>query len=57
LGEVGLGGEIRNVAKLEARLKEAVSLGFEKAIIPNADVKVDGLELKKIKNVAQLLEI
>lgn len=57
LGEVGLGGEVRNVAKLEARLKEAASLGFEKAIIPNVEVKVDGLELKKIKNVSQLLEV
>jgi DNA repair protein RadA/Sms len=57
LGEVGLGGEVRNVAKLEARLKEAVSLGFKSAIIPNADVKIEGLELKKMKNVSQMLDI
>lgn len=57
LGEVGLGGEVRNVSKLEARLKEAVALGFKKAIIPNADIKIPGLEIKKIRSVAELLNL
>ncbi len=57
LGEVGLGGEVRNVARLEARLKEAASLGFKSAIVPNTDVKIEGLELKKMKNVSQLLDV
>jgi DNA repair protein RadA/Sms len=38
LGEVGLGGEVRNVAKLEARLKEAEKLGFKKAVLPAAEI-------------------
>ena len=34
LGEVGLGGEIRNIPKIKERLKEASRLGFTRAIIP-----------------------
>jgi DNA repair protein RadA/Sms len=34
LGEVGLLGELRPVAGLERRLREAVRLGFERAIVP-----------------------
>ncbi|MCH9627214.1 MAG: DNA repair protein RadA [Chlamydiales bacterium] len=34
IGEVGLGGEIRSVPRLEERLKEAVHMGFKKAMIP-----------------------
>jgi len=34
IGEVGLGGEIRSVSKLEKRIKEAIDLGFTKAIVP-----------------------
>lgn len=55
LGEIGLGGEVRSVSKLEARLKEAASLGFVRAIIPDVNVKVGGLELIKVKNISQLI--
>lgn len=60
LGEVGLTGEIRRVAHLPKRLKEAKAVGFNKFIIPAANlsevkeesgvVAVDNLEqaLKKI---------
>ena len=33
-GEVGLSGEVRQVAQAEARLKEAAKLGFEPATLP-----------------------
>jgi DNA repair protein RadA/Sms len=33
-GEVGLSGEIRQVAQADARLKEAQKLGFERAVLP-----------------------
>jgi len=62
LGEVGLGGEIRNIAKLEVRLREAEKLGFTKAIIPGAGIypvksgsagarseQFNGVKMKKIK--------
>jgi DNA repair protein RadA/Sms len=39
VGEVGLGGEIRSVARLESRLKEAIHMGFKKAIIPKRNLK------------------
>ncbi len=55
LGEVGLGGEVRNVHKLEARLKEAVKLGFKKAIIPNSRIK-SNLSMIKIKNIGELVK-
>ncbi|HET8689870.1 MAG TPA: magnesium chelatase domain-containing protein, partial [Candidatus Saccharimonadales bacterium] len=35
-GEIGLGGEIRSVRSLEARVKEAKKLGFKGAIGPKA---------------------
>lgn len=34
IGEVGLSGELRMVGQMNARLKEAASLGFKTAIIP-----------------------
>ena len=34
IGEVGLGGELRAVTKLEKRLSEAANLGFKTAIVP-----------------------
>jgi DNA repair protein RadA/Sms len=36
IGEIGLAGEIRRVSGLEARLKEAVALGFTRAVVPEA---------------------
>lgn len=39
LGEVGLGGEVRSVHRIESRLKEAVHMGFSKAIIPKRNLK------------------
>ena len=34
MGEVGLGGEVRAIPHLEARLREAEKLGFRQALIP-----------------------
>ncbi len=34
VGEVGLGGEIRNVGLIEQRVQEAVKMGFDRIIIP-----------------------
>ena len=36
-GEVGLGGEIRSVTKVENRINEAQSLGFSQIIIPKSN--------------------
>lgn len=56
LGELGLGGEVRNVFRLEERLKEAVRLGFKNAIIPDVKVKSTKLKLYRLKNVNDLLD-
>lgn len=34
IGEVGLGGEVRNVSNLDARLREAGRIGFSRVILP-----------------------
>jgi DNA repair protein RadA/Sms len=34
MGEVGLGGEVRAIPHLDARLREAEKLGFQQAVIP-----------------------
>lgn len=39
IGEIGLTGEIRMVAALESRLKEAAKLGFKNCLIPKANEK------------------
>ena len=56
LGEVGLGGEVRNIGKLEDRLKEAAKLGFEKAIIPSVNIKESKIKLQKIKNISDFVK-
>ena len=40
-GEVGLTGEIRGVGHVEQRLREAVKMGFSRAILPSTNM--DGL--------------
>jgi DNA repair protein RadA/Sms len=42
-GEVGLSGEVRQVAQAEARLKEAAKLGFEVACLPRRRARGGGV--------------
>lgn len=39
IGEVGLGGEVRGVSRIETRLKEASHMGFTKCILPKRNLK------------------
>lgn len=39
IGEVGLGGEIRSVTRVESRIKEAINMGFRSCIIPKRNLK------------------
>ena len=39
VGEVGLGGEVRSVARIESRLKEAIHMGFKRCLIPKRNLK------------------
>ena len=44
-GEIGLGGELRNVSHITQRLSEAERMGFEKCIVPKQSLK--GVDLSK----------
>ena len=61
-GEVGLSGEIRQVAQAEARLKEAGKLGFEAACLPRRVARgggrvaaPEGLRLAEIGHLSDLV--
>ncbi len=61
-GEVGLSGEIRQVAQAEARLKEAAKLGFDTACLPRrvarggrALVAPEGLRLVEVGHLADVV--
>ena len=57
LGEVGLGGEIRQVTKLEQKLNEAERLGFTEAIIPAGDYVSKKIKLIKVKNIQEIIKL
>jgi DNA repair protein RadA/Sms len=61
IGEVGLLGELRSVAGLERRLREAARLGFESAIVPRpsrgaAQVEVPGLAIVEVATLREAVE-
>ena len=61
-GEVGLSGEVRQVAQADARLKEAQKLGFERAVLPRRVARGgrapagEGLRLDEIGHLGDLVE-
>ena len=56
LGEVGLGGEVRQLPQLERRIKAAEKLGFTRAILPPNQITTKKIKLIKIKNMADLIK-
>lgn len=55
-GEIGLAGEVRPAPRGQERLKEAVKLGFEKAVVPRANMpksRIAGLEVLPVERVDQ----
>ena len=54
IGEVGLGGEIRGVSRIESRLKEAVHMGFKYGVIPKSNLKG---ALEEFKGKIQLIGV
>jgi DNA repair protein RadA/Sms len=61
-GEVGLSGEVRQVAQAESRLKEARKLGFETAYLPRRVARgnrplsaPDGIGLQEIGHLSDLV--
>ena len=59
LGEVGLGGEVRSVSRLEARLSEVARLGFERVVVPAAGSKsvhaAGGLEVQRVHSLQEAM--
>ena len=60
-GEVGLAGEIRPVARLEQRIREAEKLGFRRIIIPAGqkialkDLKIELVPVRRVADAFRLL--
>ncbi len=57
LGEVGLGGEVRNINKIKERIAEAEKLGFTSAIAPNAKAKLGKLKIDSVKNINEAVQL
>lgn len=58
IGELGLGGEVRMVPQLEARLREAARLGITHAVIPyigDAVPKLGGMAVHQVRRLGQAL--
>lgn len=55
-GEIGLGGEIRNVTRAKQRLEEIKKMGLEFAVAPTDADKVSGLKVAAVKNVKEVVE-
>lgn len=61
IGEVGLGGEVRSIPRIESRIKEAIHLGFKRAVLPlknisRMDPKIrDSIEIKGIEMVEEAI--
>ena len=56
LGEIALSGEIRPVAHIGLRLKEAAKLGFEKAWVPAGVEAGAGIAIERFSNLRGLVE-
>ena len=58
LGEVGLTGEVRGIARMGDRVKEAARMGFTRCIIPKTtcadDIFPPGVQLAKVSNIREL---
>ncbi len=57
IGEVGLGGELRQVAQVARRLTEAGRLGFAQAIVPASTADVAGITLLRVPDLAAALAV
>ncbi|MCY4224561.1 MAG: DNA repair protein RadA [Bacteroidetes bacterium] len=61
IGEVGLGGEVRGVGRLELRLGECAKLGFQSAIVPKRSlqgfVSPSGIQVLGVETVSEVLGI
>jgi DNA repair protein RadA/Sms len=65
LGEIGLGGELRSVPRVDIRVREAAKLGFKQCVLPESSVventggdgSTSAIKLVRAKTLAEALEI
>ena len=61
IGEVGLGGELRSVARIEQRISEAAKMGFTSAIVPKQSLRgarvPDGFAAYGIRTVSEMINM
>ena len=61
IGEVGLGGEVRSVSHIDARIRETKRMGFERVILPWHNSGVDpadiGISVERVRTVQEVFEI
>ncbi len=60
VGEIGLTGEVRPVNAIERRLKEAVNMGFKRALVPAKalnKLKIPGMHIHTVNTVSEAIEI
>ena len=63
IGEVGLGGEVRNVTNLEYRLRESQRMGFVRAVVPKHSLaqidpkEFNTMELLGVTYVKQAIQL
>jgi DNA repair protein RadA/Sms len=56
-GEIGLGGELRQVAHTPRRLAEAARLGFKRAVVPfSAPQEVEGIHLIRVGTLTDAID-
>lgn len=56
IGELGLAGEVRRVARLERRLQEAARRGFTRAIVPGSQpTPPPGVDLIQVRDLVEAL--
>jgi DNA repair protein RadA/Sms len=57
VGEIGLGGEVRQVPQVARRLREAARLGFRRALVPPSTPAVDDVEAFAVSDIAHALGV
>ena len=56
VGELGLGGELRQASRTLRRLDEAARMGFRVAVVPTSTPDVDGLRLMRADHIRDVLD-
>src|SRR3989338_2475266 len=60
IGEIGLAAEIRNVAQLPLRIKEAQKLGFTQCLVPKNNLSPEekfDIEVTPVRNIQEAMEV